>query len=152
MYRLRNGQLEVLLVHLGGPFWSRKDAGAWFLPKGGLENEENEFAAAQREFQEETGLEPRGPFQELGNVYHKSGKKVLAWAFQGEGEPAKLRSNTFAMEWPPKSGKFREFPEIDRAEFFTAEAAKEKMHATELEFVRRLEKLLAGRKDAGRAK
>jgi predicted NUDIX family NTP pyrophosphohydrolase len=142
MYRIRNGELEVLLVHLGGPFWSRKDAGAWFVPKGGLEKEEDEFAAAQREFQEETGLEPSGPFLELGSVYHKSGKKVVAWAFRGEEEPAKLQSNKFELEWPPRSGKFREFPEIDRAEFFTVEAAKEKMHAAEVEFVRRLEKLL----------
>ena len=142
MYRIRNGELQVLLVHLGGPFWSRKDAGAWFVPKGGLEKEEDEFAAAQREFKEETGLEPRGPFLELGSVYHKSGKKVVAWAFRGEEEPAKFESNTFELEWPPRSGKFREFPEIDRAEFFTAEAAKGKMHAAEVEFVRRLEKLL----------
>ena len=142
MYRIQNGKLEVLLVHLGGPYWSRKDAGAWFVPKGGLENEEDEFAAAQREFQEETGLQPRGPFLELGTVYHKSGKKVAAWAFRGEEEPAKLQSNTFEMEWPPRSGKFQKFPEIDRAEFFTVEAAKEKMHAAEVEFVRRLEKLL----------
>jgi predicted NUDIX family NTP pyrophosphohydrolase len=142
MHRIRNGELQVLLVHLGGPFWSRKDAGAWFVPKGGLEKEEDEFAAAQREFQEETGLAPRGPFLELGSVYHKSGKKVVAWAFRGEEEPAKLQSNTFELEWPPRSGKFREFPEIDRAEFFTVEAAKGKMHAAEVEFVRRLEKLL----------
>jgi predicted NUDIX family NTP pyrophosphohydrolase len=138
---MREGQLEVLLVHLGGPFWWRKDAGAWFVPKGVIEKGEEEFAAARREFQEETGMEPRGPFLELGSVRHKSGKRVVAWAFQGDRDPAMLRSNTFPLEWPPKSGKFQEFPEIDRADFFSVEKAREKMHPAEFAFVERLEKL-----------
>jgi predicted NUDIX family NTP pyrophosphohydrolase len=142
MYRVRADQLEVLLVHLGGPYWSRKDAGAWFVPKGGMEEEEDEFAAARREFQEETGMQPQGPFLELGSVYHKSGKRVVAWAFRGDGDPAALRSNTFRLEWPPKSGKMQEFPEIDRADFFTIDAAEKKMHPAEFIFVQRLEKLL----------
>lgn len=138
MYRNRNGRLEVLLVHLGGPFWKNKDAGAWFIPKGEINPGEEELAAAQREFQEETGLAPAGEFLALSTVKHKSGKNVVAWAFAGDGDPAALKSNTFEMEWPPKSGKMTQFPEIDRADFFTVEAAREKMHAAEFEFVTRL--------------
>jgi len=142
MFRRRNPQLEVLLVHLGGPFWAKKDVGAWFIPKGEINPGEAELAAAQREFEEETGLKPSEPFLSLGNVKHKSGKNVSAWAFEGDCDPAVLRSNTFQMEWPPRSGKMREFPEIDRAQFFTIEAAREKMHPTEFEFLPRLTKLL----------
>jgi predicted NUDIX family NTP pyrophosphohydrolase len=146
MYRTVAGLLEVLLVHLGGPFWSRKDAGAWFVPKGGVEEGEDEFAAAQREFREETGMQPHGPFLELGSIFHKSGKRVIAWAFRGDGDPAALRSNLFRREWPPRSGKFQEFPEIDRADFFTVEAAAEKMHPAELELVQRLNEMVFARK------
>jgi len=142
MYRFRNGELEVLLVHLGGPFWARKDDGAWFVPKGGVEPGEEEFAAAQREFQEETGITPVGPYLELGSVVHKSGKRVVAWGFAGDTDPARVRSNLFRMEWPPKSGKFQEFPEIDRAEFFTVKAAEKKMHPAEFKFLARLEALV----------
>jgi predicted NUDIX family NTP pyrophosphohydrolase len=138
MYRHRNGQLEVLLVHLGGPLWKNKDAGAWFIPKGEINPGEEELAAAQREFQEETGFASKGEFLPLGTVKHKSGKKVLAWAFAGDGDPATIKSNTFEMEWPPKSGKMARFPEIDRANFFTVEDAREKMHVAEFEFVTRL--------------
>jgi len=143
MYRTRNAQLEVLLVHLGGPFWTKKDAGAWFIAKGEIHPGEQELAAAQREFEEETGLKPAPPFLSLGNVKHKSGKKVSAWAFEGDCDPAAVRSNKFQMEWPPRSGKTQEFPEIDRAAFYTLEAAREKMHPTEFEFVPRLIKLLS---------
>jgi predicted NUDIX family NTP pyrophosphohydrolase len=141
MYRRRNAQLEVLLVHLGGPFWAKKDAGAWFVPKGEVNPGEDELAAAKREFQEETGLTPAAELLPLGSVKHKSSKKVSAWAFEGECDPSALRSNTFQMEWPPRSGKTREFPEIDRAAFFTIEAAREKMHPAEFEFVTRLSEL-----------
>ncbi|HEY2351821.1 MAG TPA: NUDIX domain-containing protein [Candidatus Acidoferrum sp.] len=144
MYRERNGRLEVLLVHLGGPFWKNKDAGAWFVPKGEINPGEEELSAARREFQEETGLVPNGKFLPLGSVKHKSGKTVTAWAFAGDCDPASLKSNTFEMEWPPKSGKMTRFPEIDRAEFFTVEGAKEKMHPAEFEFLGRLQKELAG--------
>jgi len=147
MYRVREGKLEVLLVHFGGPLWTRKDAGAWFVPKGGLEDGEGEFAAARREFHEETGTESHEPFLELGSIYHKSGKRVVAWAFRGDGDPAKIRSNTFRLEWPPKSGKFEEFPEIDRANFFTVEAAATKMHPAEFELLQRLERLLSAGPD-----
>jgi predicted NUDIX family NTP pyrophosphohydrolase len=143
MYRKRNGRLEVLLVHLGGPLWKKKDRGAWFVPKGEINPGEEELAAAQREFQEETGLAPRAGFLPLGSVKHKSGKKVSAWAFVGDCDPSSLKSNTFQMEWPPKSGKVVNLPEIDRAEFFTVEAAREKMHPAEFEFLARLEKSLS---------
>lgn len=142
MYRKRNQALEVLLVHLGGPFWAKKDAGAWFVPKGEVNPGEDELAAAKREFQEETGLTPSAELLVLGSVKHKSGKKVSAWAFEGDCDPSALRSNTFQMEWPPRSGKTREFPEIDRAAFFTTESAREKMHPAEFEFVTRLVSLL----------
>jgi len=138
MYRIRGGALEVLLVHLGGPFWARKDAGAWFIPKGEIDPGEDEFSAAKREFEEETGFKPVGPFLTLGSVRHKSGKTVTAWAFEGDCDPSALKSNTFEMEWPPRSGKQSEFPEVDRAAFFTLDAASEKMHAAEFEFFVRL--------------
>jgi predicted NUDIX family NTP pyrophosphohydrolase len=142
MYRKRNQAFEVLLVHLGGPFWAKKDAGAWFVPKGEVNPGEDELAAARREFQEETGLTPGTELLVLGSVKHKSGKKVSAWAFEGDCDPSVLRSNTFQMEWPPRSGKTREFPEIDRAAFFATESAREKMHPAEFEFVTRLLSLL----------
>jgi predicted NUDIX family NTP pyrophosphohydrolase len=142
MYRKRNQELQVLLVHLGGPFWANKDAGAWFVPKGQVNPGEDELAAAKREFQEETGLAPGAKLLALGSVKHKSGKKVSAWAFEGDCDPSALRSNTFQMEWPPRSGKTREFPEIDRAAFFSIEAARESMHPAEFEFVTRLIGLL----------
>jgi predicted NUDIX family NTP pyrophosphohydrolase len=146
MYRKRGVQWEVLLVHLGGPFWSNKDAGAWFVPKGEINPGEDELSAAKREFEEETGLHPPvGEFLPLGSVKHKSGKTVTAWAFEGDCDPATLRSNTFQVEWPPHSGKMREFPEIDRAAFFTLEAAREKMQPAELEFLARLLNLVSTR-------
>lgn len=145
MYRIRDGALEVLLVHPGGPFWARKDAGAWFIPKGEVAAGEDDAAAAIREFKEETGLEPHGPYLALGAVRHKSGKTVTAWAFEGDCDPSTLTSNTFSMEWPPHSGKQHDFPEIDRAAFFTVRAAKQKMHPAEFEFVSRLETMRADR-------
>jgi predicted NUDIX family NTP pyrophosphohydrolase len=140
MYREQNGQMEVLLVHLGGPFWKNKDRGAWFVPKGEINPGEDLFDAAKREFQEETGIVPGGGFASLGSVKHKSGKTVYAWAFAGNCDPSSLKSNTFEMEWPPKSGRTAIFPEIDRANFFTLEAAREKMHPEEFEFLTRLKK------------
>jgi predicted NUDIX family NTP pyrophosphohydrolase len=145
MYRVRGGTLEVLLVHLGGPFWAKKDAGAWFVPKGEVEPGEDELGAAKREFTEETGLAPSEPLLLLGTVKHKSGKTVVAWAFEGDCDPAALKSNTFTIEWPPRSGKQREFPEIDRVDFFTVDRAREKIHPAEFEFVSRLDSLLSGR-------
>ena len=144
LYRRRSGELEFLLVHLGGPFWAKKDDGAWFLPKGEVNPGEDEKAAAIREFQEETGLEidPTSQSIPLGTVKHKSGKLVHAWALEGDCDPAAVRSNTFEIEWPPRSGKKQTFPEIDRAAFFTLAAAGKKMHPTEFEFLSRLGGLL----------
>jgi len=143
MYRIRDERPEVLLVHLGGPYWAKKDSGAWFLPKGELQSREDELAAAQREFEEETGLRPSGPFLPLGRVRHKSGKQVAAWAFHGDWDPSLLRSNTFSLEWPPRSGKMQQFPEIDRAAFFDFARAQEKMHPAEFEFLVRLAETLS---------
>lgn len=145
MYRVREGKLEVLLAHLGGPFWAKKDAGAWFVPKGEVEPGEDQLEAAKREFKEETGFDPGDEVQPLGSVKHKSGKTVTAWAFEGDCDPAVLKSNTFTIEWPPHSGKQKEFPEIDHADFFTLDAARAKIHPAEFEFVARLNSLLSGR-------
>jgi predicted NUDIX family NTP pyrophosphohydrolase len=140
LYRRTNGEIEFLLVHLGGPFWAKKDEGAWFLPKGEVNPGEDEKAAAIREFREETGLgfDPSSTLISLGTVKHKSGKLVHAWAFEGNCDPGAVRSNTFEMEWPPRSGKKQTFPEIDRAAFFTVATAEKKMHPTEFEFLPRL--------------
>jgi predicted NUDIX family NTP pyrophosphohydrolase len=144
LYRRRNGELEFLLVHLGGPFWAKKDDGAWFLPKGEVNPGEEEKSAAIREFQEETGLEVDLGVEliPLGTVKHKSGKLVHAWALEGDCDSAAVRSNTFEIEWPPRSGRKQTFPEIDRAAFFTLGAAETKMHPTEFEFLSRLVGLL----------
>jgi predicted NUDIX family NTP pyrophosphohydrolase len=146
MYRMRGGQLEMLLVHLGGPFWAKKDAGAWFIPKGGIEPGEDELAAAEREFQEELGIKPsgQGMYVPLGRVKHKSGKTVVAWAFEGDWDPSKLNNDTFAIEWPPRSGKQQKFPEVDRAAFFSLGAAEAKIHPAEFELLQRLQTILAG--------
>jgi predicted NUDIX family NTP pyrophosphohydrolase len=146
LFRRRSDGVEILLVHLGGPFWTKKDAGAWFVPKGEVNPGEETQAAARREFAEETGLTPDANLIALGSVKHKSGKTVHAWAFEGDCDPAAIRSNTFEMEWPPRSGKMREFPEIDRAAFFTIEGAREKMHPSEFEFVTRLSEIISGNK------
>lgn len=142
LYRMQSGQLEVLLVHPGGPFWSKKDEGAWFVPKGELNVGEEPLAGAKREFEEETGLKPEGEFLALGSVKQKSGKTIVAWAFEGDCDPSSIKSNTFTIEWPPKSGRQQEFPEIDRAGFFTVTQAKAKMHPVEYPLVLRLHELL----------
>ena len=142
LYRMQSGKLEVLLVHPGGPFWSKKDEGAWFVPKGELNVGEEPLAGAKREFEEETGLKPEGEFLALGSVKQKSGKTIVAWAFEGDCDPSSIKSNTFTIEWPPKSGRRQEFPEIDRAGFFTVTQAKAKMHPVEYPLVLRLHELL----------
>jgi predicted NUDIX family NTP pyrophosphohydrolase len=118
MYRRRKGGIEVFLVHPGGPLWAKKDQGAWTLPKGEYEADEEPLAAAQREFQEETGFIAAGRFIELGSVRQKSGKIVIAWAVEGDCDPVKLVSNTCEIEWPPRSGKRMEIPEVDRGCWF----------------------------------
>jgi predicted NUDIX family NTP pyrophosphohydrolase len=119
MYRLRDGVVEVLLAHPGGPFWAKKDDGAWSIPKGLMEDGESSEAAARREFAEETGIELRGAMTALGAYRQPSGKIVEAWAIEGDCDPKNIRSNTFEMEWPPKSGAKSSFPEIDRADWFS---------------------------------
>jgi predicted NUDIX family NTP pyrophosphohydrolase len=139
LYRIAGGEPEVLLVHPGGPFWARKDAGAWSLPKGEYEDGEDPRAAALREFEEETGTAlPPGELIELGSVKQKGGKTVSAWAAEGDLDAGAVRSNTFTMEWPPRSGRTAEFPEIDRAAWFGVEAAREKLVAAQAGFVDRL--------------
>jgi len=127
MFRRRRGIAEVLLVHPGGPFWTKKDDGAWSIPKGLYEEGENPLSAAKREFEEETGQRPVGTFIELGVFKQPSGKHVSAWAFEGEFDLATFQSNTFAMEWPPRSGRLAEFPEADRAGWFALKEAFRKI-------------------------
>ncbi len=138
MYRIADEGLEVLLVHPGGPYWQRKDDGAWTIPRGQVEAGEEYLAAAIREFAEETGWRPEGPFLALGEVRQRSGKTVYAWAFPGSGDPTSIRSNLFEIEWPPHSGRRQQFPEIDRAEFFPIAEAQRKILAPELPFLARL--------------
>ena len=142
MYRIRRGQPEFLLVHPGGPFWKNRDEGAWSIPKGEVGPDEDLLAAAQREFREELGIEPRGPFLPLDSVRQKSGKRVHAWAFQGDCDPSQIRSNTFQMEWPPKSGRMAEFPEVDRADFFDLPAARKKIVPAQRPLLDQLARLL----------
>ncbi len=139
VYRVTSQSVELLLVHPGGPFWSKKDEGAWFLPKGELEPGEEPLAAARREFREELGLAPPDTEPlELGSVKNKSGKLIHAWGLAGDLDLRDFRSNTFELEWPPRSGKTCQFPEVDRAEFFTLERALQKMHPAEQPFIARL--------------
>ena len=141
LYRGEGDSLEVLLVHPGGPFWAKKDEGAWSIPKGELEEGEESRACALRELEEEIGsslgLVPE-QLGELGEVRLKSGKRVHGWAAEGDFDPASLRSNTFAVEWPPRSGKEREFPEVDRAEWFSPEQARLKINPAQAAFLDRL--------------
>lgn len=127
VYRKRAGQIEVLLVHPGGPFWARRDAGAWSIPKGEHAADEEPADAALREFVEETGWPLAGGLVPLGDVRQKAGKTVTAFAVEGDFEPATLRSNEFEMEWPPRSGRRARFPEVDRAGWFSLDAAREKL-------------------------
>jgi len=150
MYRERGGRLEVLLVHPGGPFWAKKDLGAWSLPKGEVGPEDDGLATARREFEEETGIRPSGEFIPLGTVAQKGGKTIEAWAFQGDCDPRTFRSNTFTMEWPPRSGKRREFPEVDRAEFFAIEAAKRQINPAQTALLEKLEQIVSRRSTVGR--
>ena len=135
MYRKLSGRLEFLLVHPGGPFWKKKDAGAWTIPKGEVEIGEEPMETAKREFKEELGFEPAGDFSPLSAIKQKGGKIVHAWAFEGNCDPAKCASNTFTMEWPPGSGKHQEFQEVDHAEFFSMEDARVKINPAQIPFL-----------------
>lgn len=139
LYRLAEGRIEVLLGHMGGPFWARKDAGAWTIPKGEHDPDEDPLSAARREFAEETGVSlPAADFVDLGEVRQSGGKVVRAWAVEGDLDAATLESNTFEMEWPPKSGKSAAFPELDRFDWFDPEAARSKIIVAQVEFLDRL--------------
>ncbi len=145
MYRRRQGVAQVLLVHPGGPYWANKDRGAWTIPKGEIEQGEEAFAAAVREFGEETGFRPEGDeFRPLSPVSLKSRKTVYAWAFEGDCDPGALRSTFFTMEWPPHSGREQEFPEADRAEWLSLEEAKERIQAGQRGFIEEFERLVSG--------
>jgi predicted NUDIX family NTP pyrophosphohydrolase len=142
IYRRTEGGIEVLLVHPGGPFWAGKDAGSWSIPKGEYGEHEDPLEAARREFKEETGFTAAGDLNGLGEARQKGGKVVKAWAVEGDCDPDMLRSNTFKMEWPPHSGELREFPEVDRASWFTLAEARQKLLKSQLPFLDNLEALL----------
>jgi predicted NUDIX family NTP pyrophosphohydrolase len=138
MYKGSGQELRLLLVHPGGPFWAKKDLGVWSIPKGEYAEGEDPLTAARREFCEELGAKPSGEFWELGAVVQPSRKEVIAWAVEGDFPVAELKSNTFELEWPPKSGHKRQFPEVDRAEWFSPADAHRKILPGQAEFIGRL--------------
>lgn len=143
VHRERDGEREVLLVHPGGPLWARRDAGAWSIPKGEYEPGEDPLAAARREFEEELGVAPpSGPVSELGEVKQKGGKVVSAWALAGDLDASHITSNTVEVQWPPRSGKMLEIPEVDRAEWFALTVAREKINPAQAELLDRLEEIV----------
>ena len=144
MFRRRGVAAEVLLAHPGGPFWARRDDAAWTLPKGEIGPQEDPLAAARREFEEETGFGITPPFIALGEARQKSGKRITAWAFEGDADPARLVSNTFELEWPPRSGRIQNFPEVDRVRWFALDEARRKLIAGQVPFIDSLEQWLAG--------
>ena len=144
LYRFHTNIPEVLLVHPGGPYWSRKDLGAWSIPKGEFEDDEDALEAAKREFEEETGMRVTGDFIELNPVKQKSGKVVYAWAVEGNINPEEIISNTFEIEWPPKSGMGKTFPEIDQAVWFTLDKAKIKILEAQVPLIDELKTKLYG--------
>jgi predicted NUDIX family NTP pyrophosphohydrolase len=138
LFRKTGGTIEVLLVHPGGPFWARKDAGAWSIPKGEYLEGEDPWVAAQREFEEETGSSPPANPLPLGDVLQKAGKRITAFAAEGDLDAGLIRSNTFEMEWPPRSGRKQVFPEIDRAAWFSLAMAREKINPAQADLLDRL--------------
>jgi predicted NUDIX family NTP pyrophosphohydrolase len=142
MYRTRGGLAQVLLVHPGGPFFRNKDRGAWSIPKGEVGPDEDLLEAARREFEEEIGFRPSGPFTPLTSVKQSGGKTVHAWAFEGDCEPATVIRNTFTMEWPPRSGQRVDFPEIDRCDFFDLGEARQKINPAQVGLIDELEGIL----------
>ncbi len=151
MYRVRNERIEVFLVHPGGPFWVNRDKGAWTIPKGQFNDGEGPLDAAKREFQEETGFLPRGEFVELGTIRQLSGKLVEGWAFEGDCNAEQLRSITCEVEWPPRSKKMIEVPEVDRGQWLSIDDAREAILASQQPFLRSLCEAL-GADAAGRLK
>jgi predicted NUDIX family NTP pyrophosphohydrolase len=146
MYRRRGGELEVFLVHPGGPFWARRDQGAWSIPKGEYAPGEDPLAAARREFAEETGILADGDAIALSPIRQKGGKLIRAFALEGDCDPSAIESNRFTMEWPPRSGRQQEFPEVDRAGWFTLEAARKKLLDAQVALVEELARLLEQRR------
>ena len=139
MFRRKRGGLEVLLVHPGGPFFANKDESTWTIPKGEACPDEDLLARAQKEFEEELGIKPSGKWIPLGSIKQKGGKTVHAWAFEGDlPESFECKSNLFEMEWPPRSGKYRQFPEVDQACFFSESIARRKLKPTQVPFLDRL--------------
>lgn len=138
----RDPALQVFVAHPGGPFWAQRDEGAWSIPKGLVEPGEDLLDAARREFFEETGMEAAGPFLPLGEIRQKAGKTVHAWAWEGDADPAAVRSNAMRAEWPRGSGRWLTFPEIDRCAWFDLPTARQKLNAAQADFVDRLEALL----------
>ena len=145
LYRVRQGDLEVFLVHPGGPYWKNKDEGAWTIPKGECDSAADLLAEAKREFLEETGTEVHGDFRQLAPVKQPGGKVVHAWAVEGDLDPGHLRSNLFTMEWPPRSGRQQEFPEVDRGEWVRLSSARSKLLAGQRPLLDQLEKLVEWR-------
>lgn len=142
MYRISNREPEVFLVHPGGPLWAKKDLGVWTIPKGEIDGDEAPLHAARREFEEETGFPAIDAFLPLGKIRQRSGKVVEAWAFEGDCDPALLKSNLCSVEWPPKSGRRIDVPEVDRAGWFTLAAARAKLMEAQWPFLERLRDLL----------
>jgi predicted NUDIX family NTP pyrophosphohydrolase len=145
LYHHAGAELLVLLVHPGGPFWKNKDLGAWSIPKGEYTPDEDPASVALREFEEELGTRPTGPMRPLGTIVQRGGKAVTAFAMQGDLDTNAVQSNHFTMEWPPRSGKLQSFAEIDRAEWFSLPAAREKLLPSQCEFLDRLAALVQGR-------
>jgi predicted NUDIX family NTP pyrophosphohydrolase len=143
LFRRSPGSLELFLAHPGGPFWRGRDAGAWTIPKGLTEPGEDLLAAACREFEEETGVKPLGPFLPLGSVRQKAGKVIHAWAWEGDADPAAVTSNTMKAEWPRGSGRWLTFPEVDRCAWFTPDEARDRLNPAQAELVDRLQAALA---------
>jgi predicted NUDIX family NTP pyrophosphohydrolase len=149
MYRIQDGKFQVLLAHPGGPLFKNKDEGDWTIPKGEIEPGEDLLEAAKREFPEETGITPTGAFIALTLIQQKGGKIVHAWAFKGDCDPSAIVSNNFTMEWPPRSGRRMEFPEIDRAEFFDVAVATRKIKTAQMTLIDECQQIALGRPSRG---
>ena len=142
LFRRRHGGVEVLLAHPGGPYWTTRHEGAWTIPKGGIQDGEEPLDAAQREFTEETGFTPCGPFLPLGQITQRSGKVVYAWAFEGDCDPSRVQSVLTTTEWPPRSGRQIDIPEIDRVEFFSIARARTLINVAQAELLDRLTRVI----------